>query len=154
MKPLKLIIVIMCICHWCNAQNLKNSGIGYSAIKQKGEKDALNSHAVKQLTSPQLLLDEKTFAPLQMINAYPNPFKTAVNLVLNYKHAGIVKLEAYNSIGKLVYTSTMHTVNRGTCNVAYDLADLAEGLYLFKVYTFDNSLVLNNQYSFKSLKIN
>ena len=100
------------------------------------------------------MADGNTEQPMQLIKAYPNPFNDNINVMMNYKQNGFIRLEAYNALGALAYSSTMYAVNAGVCNIAYDIKNLTEGLYLFKVMNYDNEQSLINLYSFKSIKIN
>ena len=91
---------------------------------------------------------------MQLVSAFPNPFIENINLLINNRQQGFVQITAYNSLGALIYSSALHSVNEGTSTIMYDLRNLPSGLYLFKVLNYDANQTPVNQYSFKSIKTN
>ncbi len=68
---------------------------------------------------------------------YPNPSKSITNIIYSIKTDGLVELAIYNTNGTKVI-SLINTVKKaGSYNLAFDVSNLTNGLYLLQLRTAD-----------------
>jgi hypothetical protein len=70
---------------------------------------------------------------LAMSSAYPNPFNPSTSLRIELAHSGLVRMIAYDILGREVGTLMNHTLNSGTHTVGFDGSGLASGVYLLTI---------------------
>jgi PKD repeat protein len=69
----------------------------------------------------------------QAVTVYPNPNNGQFNLKLDLNSAENVSIELFSSIGQLVASQVLGSVNNAVLN--FDLSNEAEGFYFVKVTT-------------------
>ncbi len=69
---------------------------------------------------------------LEMVQAYPNPFKNATNLKLRVPEAGNLRIEIYDVMGKRVWLDSK-AVHAGMNEVNLNLASHRSGTYLYRM---------------------
>ena len=79
--------------------------------------------------------DEPTF----VVNVYPNPVVSALNLELYMGKQNPVAAKIYNTSGVQVYEQTIESV-QGYSTYALDLSKLQSGIYILKLFTSDGTL--------------
>lgn len=66
---------------------------------------------------------------------YPNPFNPETTINFTLADPGIVKLTIYNTLGQQVETLVNGQLSAGNHNVQFDGANLASGIYFYKLET-------------------
>ena len=66
------------------------------------------------------------------LSVFPNPTNDFLNLQLNLKQASEIKIEIYNSLGKIMFSSNQLT-KTNKINERLSIQDLASGMYLLLV---------------------
>jgi len=74
------------------------------------------------------------------MDVYPNPANKTATVALNLVTDNDVKLEVYNGVGQLVYSTPIEHRNSGTSLSAIDLSNFASGIYFVKVTVGDQML--------------
>lgn len=69
---------------------------------------------------------------LEMVQAYPNPFKSTTNLQVRIPEAGELRVEIYDVMGKRVWTQ-QEEVHAGMNEIRLSLADHRSGTYLYRL---------------------
>ena len=64
---------------------------------------------------------------------YPNPFNPRTTIVFTLPEAQRVRLEIYNQLGQLVVTLIDRHMNSGQHSIGFHAADLASGVYLYRL---------------------
>jgi molybdopterin converting factor small subunit len=64
---------------------------------------------------------------------YPNPFNPATTIRFTLPEASFVSIKVYNLIGEEVATLVNNTLTGGTHSVVFDAANLASGVYLYRI---------------------
>ena len=67
-----------------------------------------------------------------LLSAYPNPFNPLITLILRNVPAGEVKIELYNSAGRILRRMQMTSLNGGPIVMPLNLEDLPSGRYLVR----------------------
>jgi photosystem II stability/assembly factor-like uncharacterized protein len=70
---------------------------------------------------------------------YPNPFNPATTIKYRVPFSGIVKLEVYDVLGRLVTTLVNEVKERGTYYTTFDAATFASGVYFYRMRAGDYS---------------
>jgi hypothetical protein len=65
---------------------------------------------------------------------YPNPFNPSTNIELELKEDANVKLAVYNVLGEEVAELFNGEINAGTHKFVFNAADLASGVYVYRLY--------------------
>ena len=68
---------------------------------------------------------------------YPNPFNDITQIEYVVAQTGSVQLDVFNVTGQLVRTLVDDVQTPGAHSVAFDSADLASGMYLYRLQTSD-----------------
>ena len=101
-----------------------------------------NSHVVPEdcyeITTNNYVKDEFYF------NAFPNPFKSTINIVSSVNLITYTKFEVYDLNGRLTKKGKIFRSNIQTIKI--NLADLNIGIYILKIYS------VNNKKEFKIVK--
>lgn len=74
-------------------------------------------------------------ASFRLHQNYPNPFNPSTSIKFDVPVSGNVKLKVYNSIGKEVATLVNENLIAGTYNFNFNAANLASGVYIYKLET-------------------
>lgn len=69
---------------------------------------------------------------MEMVQAYPNPFKNSTNLQVRIPEAGSLQVEIYDVMGKRVWAQS-EEVHAGMNEVMLSLADHRSGTYLYRL---------------------
>jgi len=71
---------------------------------------------------------------LSVEGSYPNPFRTAANIVYNLPAPAQVYAEVFDMLGRVVYTSPLQQVDAGWGHsLSLDLSTTSSGLYVYRV---------------------
>ena len=70
---------------------------------------------------------------------YPNPFNPVTTIRYSVPHSGVVTVQVYNAVGRLVATLEQGRVVAGRHEVRFNAEALASGLYVYTV-RFDGQL--------------
>lgn len=65
------------------------------------------------------------------LNCYPNPFREDLNVIINCDIFGFNKIEVYNMMGQVVYSS-VYALNEGECTLPLHL-NLPAGVYVLNI---------------------
>jgi hypothetical protein len=68
---------------------------------------------------------------------YPNPFNPTTNIKFSLPKASHVKLTVYDVLGKEVQTLVNNQLSAGTHTIAFNGANLASGVYLYRIESGD-----------------
>jgi molybdopterin converting factor small subunit len=66
---------------------------------------------------------------------YPNPFNPATTIRFTLPEASLVSIKVYNLIGEEVATLVNNTLTGGSHSVVFNAANLASGVYLYRIQT-------------------
>ncbi len=70
----------------------------------------------------------------------PNPFNASVSITYQLPEADHVKIEVYNILGRKVASLLNREMEAGRHSVRWDAADMASGVYFYKLTTDDNNI--------------
>ncbi|HOD66368.1 MAG TPA: T9SS type A sorting domain-containing protein [candidate division Zixibacteria bacterium] len=79
--------------------------------------------------------DELLPGAFALAQNYPNPFNPTTTIAFTLPRASTVRLEVYNTLGRLVEERDLGTYPVGDHAVAFDGTSLASGVYLYRVAT-------------------
>ena len=80
---------------------------------------------------------------LSVQGSYPNPFRTAANIVFNLPAPAQVYAEVFDMLGRVVYTSPLQQVDAGWGHsLSLDLSTTSSGLYVYRVNAETDSGIL------------
>jgi hypothetical protein len=68
---------------------------------------------------------------------YPNPFDPGTTIRYELPHASRVSLKIFNTLGQEVATMVNETKLAGVYTVEFDTADLARGVYFYRIEAGD-----------------
>ncbi len=68
-------------------------------------------------------------------NVYPNPFRTAMQLVIHVASRQDITIELYDLSGKSVVNTQLHTIQHGKNNINIATEHLSNGIYILKIKT-------------------
>ena len=68
------------------------------------------------------------------VSVYPNPCRQILNIDYSLEHSEIVKLQVFNSAGKLEYHSQIQQKD-GSQKITLDVSKLTPGMYLYSLET-------------------
>ena len=103
---------------------------GIDMTIEDGKEVRINNVAITAVDKNVLYAQEFTKIE-EIINIYPNPTKSKINISSDAK---ISKILIYNTFGKLIYQSTEKIDN------SIDVSSFAKGIYLLKVFTDGTSI--------------
>ena len=69
---------------------------------------------------------------LELVQAYPNPFKSNTTLQVRVPEAGALRLEIFDTMGKRVWMKT-EEVSGGISELNLDLSDYRSGTFLYRI---------------------
>src|SRR5690606_7085365 len=78
-------------------------------------------------------------ALLSNVNIYPNPATTSLYIELAYSNSIKLHISLCNIFGQVVYSHSLQSTD-GKLIKQINVDDLAKGLYLLKLSTFDDSI--------------
>jgi len=78
---------------------------------------------------------------LSLQQNYPNPFNPSTRIVFDLAVAGHTTLSVYNMLGQEVARLIDGKLNPGVHSIAFDAAHLANGVYLYKLESANQSVV-------------
>lgn len=78
-----------------------------------------------------------------VVQAYPNPFKSATVLQFTLKIQAQVRIQVYDITGRLVQTLTDTQWQSGIHTVSFDASRLASGVYLARTQILENGKLVN-----------
>lgn len=79
-------------------------------------------------------------AEITLDQNYPNPFNPSTNIQFTLSQSSHVKLEVFNSTGKLVSTLLDQPKTGGKHSVQFDASNLSSGLYFYRLITSGKQL--------------
>lgn len=85
---------------------------------------------------PTTVSTPETFeAPLsyQLFDNYPNPFNPSTNISFSLPESDYIQLEVFDLTGRTISTLISGTMSAGTHNIKFDAANLANGIYLYRL---------------------
>jgi hypothetical protein len=88
---------------------------------------------IEQGTSTSTPVNGELPAEIALKQNYPNPFNPATQIAYALPEASEVRLEVFNIQGQRVATLVDGRQNAGTHEVSFDAADLASGVYLYRL---------------------
>ena len=110
---------------------------GYAVWVPKSEQVAYSGPERGSDVTDQLLTTEPADSELPTAftvgQNYPNPFNPATNIQFALPESGKVRVEVYNSIGKLVATVANRSFASGEHTVRFDASRLNSGIYFYRV---------------------
>ena len=119
----------------------QNSDIG-TALTVKGLKNARNAENVIAVLEVIVTGDVRTSneartelpEELSVQGSYPNPFRTAANIVYDLPAPARVYVEVFDMLGRVVYTSPLQQVDAGWGHsLSLGLSTTSSGLYVFRI---------------------
>ena len=72
---------------------------------------------------------------------YPNPFNPTTQIEFSIKKSGMVTLKVYNMLGQVVATVVNENLTAGSYKANFDGANLASGVYAYKLIANDYSAI-------------
>ena len=70
---------------------------------------------------------------LNVGSPFPNPFSDELGIPFSLSRPSDIEVEVYDALGRLVYTSKRESFDAGDHVFTWRAADVAPGLYLFRV---------------------
>jgi hypothetical protein len=101
---------------------------------------ALPDGTVIPLPEASLPTSVAEFIRLNSLSAYPNPASDRFNLNFDLAQSANVRVELVDIQGRLVNATDLGVLNAGTQQTAFDTAELAPGLYTYRVLVNENAL--------------
>ncbi|HKK61354.1 MAG TPA: T9SS type A sorting domain-containing protein, partial [Bacteroidales bacterium] len=86
-------------------------------------------------------IHENSVKTLPFISAYPNPFRSEVNISYSIDQNASVKIEVYNLSGNMIETLENNVMPEGDYNYRWNPGENPSGMYLIRVLIDDKSTV-------------
>lgn len=121
--------------------SLANSGEVVISVNGSGSSNKIVANAFRVIYSgiPVVSVEaELTSArSFELYQNYPNPFNSQTVIKFRIQNPENVKLNVFNSLGQLVNTLVDDYKSQGTYEVSFNAADLASGVYYFRLSAGD-----------------
>lgn len=131
--------------HWSSLADEvdENLHVTYTNDKDAGgipqDEGAATENPIRYLTfpTPVLGVDDVDNRPVSfsLNQNYPNPFNAKTTISFNLKEAGAVTVDVYDITGAKVATLVDGNLTAGQHQVSWDAADVASGVYYYKLST-------------------
>jgi len=122
---------------------------GYTAPNYEiAESNLLSLTGLSSLKTPVLQkpvasqTEKVTPSTIQIHQNYPNPFNPTTTIPFKLSKNGRVKIQVFNMTGQILSTLTDQTYEAGEHSIPFNAANLASGVYLYKV-TLDGKTYTN-----------
>jgi hypothetical protein len=79
--------------------------------------------------------DPATITDYKLYANYPNPFNPTTTITYDIKESGLVHLQVYDVMGRLVATLVKTNQHEGRYHVQFDAQNLPSGVYLYRLQT-------------------
>jgi hypothetical protein len=100
------------------------------------KKEGVTTSSAFEFTSGQVTSyrpDESLPTEYELSSNYPNPFNPTTRIEYALPEPGLVVLEVYDTLGRLVATLVNESKEAGRHAVDFDATNLASGIYLYRI---------------------